>query len=73
MGNEVGDRNKRIAKNTLMLYVRSIIIILVSLYTSRVTLDVLGVSDYGIYNVVSECLPYLHSFHDFFQGLEARL
>ena len=44
--------NKRIAKNTLMLYVRMFITIGVSLYTSRVVLQTLGVSDYGIYNVV---------------------
>lgn len=44
--------NKRIAKNTLLLYFRSIIILLVSLYTSRIILDVLGVEDYGIYNLV---------------------
>ena len=44
--------NKRIAKNTLLLYFRTIIIMLVSLYTSRVILNVLGVEDYGIYNVV---------------------
>lgn len=45
-------RNKRLAKNTLMLYFRMIFIMLVSLYTSRVVLHTLGVVDYGIYNVV---------------------
>jgi O-antigen/teichoic acid export membrane protein len=45
------DRNKRIARNTLMLYVRQIVALLVSLYTVRVTLNVLGVTDYGIYSV----------------------
>lgn len=44
--------NKRIAKNTLLLYVRTLFIMLVMLYTSRVVLNTLGVSDYGIYNVV---------------------
>lgn len=44
--------NKRIAKNTLLLYFRMIIIMLVSLYTSRVLLDALGEANYGIYNVV---------------------
>lgn len=44
--------NKRIAKNTLMLYFRMILTMLVSLYTSRVVLNVLGVNDYGTYNVV---------------------
>lgn len=44
--------NKRIAKNTAFLYLRQLIIMVVSIYTSRVILDVLGASDYGIYNVV---------------------
>ena len=44
--------NKQIAKNTVFLYFRSIFILLVSLYTSRVILQVLGVEDYGIYQVV---------------------
>lgn len=43
---------KRIAKNTLLLYVRMLLGMLVSLYTSRVVLQTLGVEDYGIYNVV---------------------
>lgn len=45
--------NKRIAKNTIILYVRMTITLLVSLYTTRVVLNVLGVLDYGIYNVVA--------------------
>lgn len=44
--------NKRIAKNTILLYLRMLLIIAVSLYTSRVVLNTLGVSDYGVYNVV---------------------
>ena len=44
--------NKRIAKNTLMLYIRMFLVMLVTLYTSRVILNVLGVEDYGIYNIV---------------------
>ena len=46
------ENNKRIAKNTLLLYFRSIIVMLVSLYTSRIVLKSLGIEDYGIYNVV---------------------
>lgn len=46
------ENNRRIAKNTLMLYMRQILVLLVALYTSRVVLQVLGVADYGIYNVV---------------------
>ena len=44
--------NKRIAKNTVFLYLRQLITMAVSLYTVRVILDVLGTEDYGIYNVV---------------------
>ena len=44
--------NKRIAKNTLLLYFRMLLTMVVSLYTSRVVLGALGVEDYGIYNVV---------------------
>ena len=44
--------NKRIAKNTLLLYIRMLLTMLVSLYTSRVVLNALGVEDFGIYNVV---------------------
>jgi O-antigen/teichoic acid export membrane protein len=44
---------RRIAKNTLMLYFRQILIILVSLYTVRAVLETLGAEDYGIYNLVA--------------------
>lgn len=46
------ENNKRIAKNTLLLYFRMLLTMAVSLYTSRVVLQTLGVEDYGIYNVV---------------------
>lgn len=52
-GEDLGEApNKRIAKNTLMLYIRMLLSMVVSLYTSRVVLEVLGVEDYGIYGVV---------------------
>ena len=44
--------NQRIAKNTFLLYLRTIFVLAVSLYTSRLVLKVLGVDDYGIYQVV---------------------
>lgn len=46
------DNNKRIAKNTILLYFRMLFLMGISLYTSRVVLNTLGVEDYGIYNVV---------------------
>lgn len=47
------ENNKRIAKNTLLLYVRMLLLIIVQLYTVPVVLKALGVEDYGIYNVVA--------------------
>ena len=43
---------KRIAKNTALLYVRMLFIMAISLYTSRVVIDALGKVDYGLYNVI---------------------
>lgn len=48
----VDSNSKRIAKNTLLLYLRMFLIMAISIYTSRVILNALGVDDYGIYNVV---------------------
>lgn len=44
--------SKRLAKNTMLLYVRMLLVMFVGLYTSRVILQTLGVEDFGIYNVV---------------------
>ncbi len=52
MRESVNNRSKRIAKNTLMLYVRMLVLMLIGLYTSRVVLEALGENDFGIYNVV---------------------
>ena len=49
---DISSNNKRLAKNTILLYFRMIIIMGVTLFTSRVILRTLGVEDYGIYNVV---------------------
>ncbi|WP_311551483.1 oligosaccharide flippase family protein [Prevotella pallens] len=46
------ENNKRIAKNTIALFIRMLAIMLISLYTSRLVLKSLGVTDFGIYNVV---------------------
>lgn len=52
MSNQASDNNKRIAKNTIMLYLRMFLTMVVGLYTSRVVLQTLGVEDYGIYGVI---------------------
>lgn len=46
------ENNKRIAKNTLFLYFRQLLVMAVSLYTVRIVLTELGEEDYVIYNVV---------------------
>lgn len=51
--------NKRIAKNTLLLYFRMLFMMAVSLYTSRVILQVLGIEDFGINNVVGGVITML--------------
>lgn len=48
----MGSNNKTIAKNTIFLYIRMFVTMIISLYTSRVILQVLGVDDYGIYQAV---------------------
>lgn len=52
MQEENSSKNKRLAKNTVYLYIRLAITLLISLYTSRVLLNALGITDFGIYNVV---------------------
>lgn len=56
---ESGVNNQRIAKNTIFLYFRMILLMAVSLYTSRIVLATLGVEDYGVYNVVGGFISML--------------
>jgi len=53
MASDNSQNSKRIAKNTLLLYVRMLFIMAVNLYMSRVVLNTLGVVDFGIYNVIA--------------------
>lgn len=55
--------NKRIARNTMLLYSRSLVNLLIGLYTSRLTLDALGITDYGIYNVVGSLVALFGLFN----------
>ena len=59
MSTQTSDNNKRIAKNTLLLYFRMLFMMLVSLYTSRIVLNTLGVVDFGINNVVGGVIAML--------------
>lgn len=51
--------NKKIARNTVMLYLRMLLAVVIGLYTSRVVLSTLGVTDYGIYGVVGGIVSLL--------------
>lgn len=50
---DYSNANKRVVKNTILLYLRMIVSTIVSLYTARIVLGALGAEDYGIYNVVA--------------------
>ena len=56
------DKNKKIAFNTIMLYLRMIVVLVINLYTVRVVLHALGDVDYGIYNVVAGVITMMASF-----------
>ena len=64
--------NKRIAKNTLLLYFRMLFLMLISLYTSRVILNILGVEDYGIYNLVGSIIAVFGSVRTLFASSTQR-
>ena len=48
-----------LAKNTLYLYTRMILVLLVTLYTTRVVIEVLGIEDFGIYNIVGGVVVFM--------------
>src|SRR5690554_6508936 len=54
--------NKRIVKNSLFLYIRMLFLTILTLFTSRVVLEQLGVEDYGIYNIVGGIVTMLGFF-----------
>ena len=58
--------NKRIAKNTIYLYLRSLFTMVVSLYTSRLILEVLGFTDHGIYNLIGSVVVMFNMFSSTF-------
>lgn len=64
--------NKTIAKNTMMLYVRMILTIIVTLYTSRVIFNVLGVEDYGLYQAVGGIVGFLAFINNALAGGSSR-
>lgn len=64
--------NKRIAKNTFALYARMLVSTLVTLYTSRVVLDVLGVEDFGVYGVIGGVVGMLGFLNTAMAGATSR-
>lgn len=64
--------NQRIAKNTFYLYIRMLITMAVSLYTSRVVLDVLGAEDYGIYGIVGSVVVLFSFLQNAMAGASQR-
>lgn len=64
--------NKRIAKNTLMLYLRMGVSMIVSLYTSRIVLNTLGIEDYGIYSVVAGIISMFTFLNSALSGATSR-
>lgn len=69
--NNIGN-NKRIAKNTILLYFRMVFLMLISLYTSRIVLATLGVENYGIYNVVGGIVAVLSFLNTSMAGATQR-
>lgn len=64
--------NKRIFKNTLMLYVRMLVSVCVNLYTSRVLLQLLGIEDFGVYNVVGGIIALMAFLNTSMAGSSSR-
>lgn len=58
MAEDNSTKSKRVAKNTLYLFLRMIVVMAVGLFTSRVVLQTLGVDDYGVYNVVGSVVVF---------------
>lgn len=66
------NRSKRIAKNSLLLYIRTFFVLLINLYTSRVILNSLGVTDYGVYNIVGGVIVMLGYLTNSLSGASSR-
>lgn len=66
------ENNKRIAKNTVMLYFRMLLLMCISLYTSRIVLQTLGETDYGIYTVVGGIVVLLSFLNNSMSGATQR-
>jgi O-antigen/teichoic acid export membrane protein len=72
MQDNIALNNKRIAKNTIYLYIRMFVTMSVGFYTTRIVLQILGVSDYGIYNVMGGIVGMLSYVNSLLSGGIAR-
>ena len=67
------DANRiRIYKNTMFLYMRTLLVMFVTLYTTRIILSALGVEDYGIFNVVGGVVTLLAVFNNSMSAASSR-
>lgn len=72
MSQDISSNNQRIAKNTMMLYIRMGISMIVGLYTSRVVLQTLGVEDFGIYGLVGGVVAFMSFLNASMSGATSR-
>lgn len=72
MAVSVSNNNKKIAKNTMFLYVRMMVVMVVTLFTSRVIFNSLGASDFGVYNVVGGIVTIICFLNDALSGGTSR-
>ena len=70
--NQPEPSTRRIARNTLMLYLRTLLSVVVGLYTSRVVLQTLGIEDYGIYGLVGGIVSMLGFLNTSMEGATSR-
>ena len=68
----ISEKNKRIAKNTIFLYLRMLFTVAISLYTSRMVLNALGVADFGVYDVVGGVVTMMGFVDSTLIGASAR-
>ena len=68
----LSESTRRIAKNSLMLYIRMLLMMGISLYTSRVVLNTLGVEDFGIYSVVGGVVAIFGFLNSSMSGATSR-
>lgn len=65
-------KNKRLAKNTIYLYIRMLFAVCINLYTSRLVLEYLGVEDFGVYNIVGGIVALMMFVNTSMRGATSR-